>query len=254
LEVLGVVKTFIATHGFPPTLRELCTALGRTSTNSVRDHLVALERKGYLRVAQGLSRGILLLPRASEAAAATAGTHAPPPPTPSSVCRHVAAQGHCEHSDAAAQTSEALETLARLVLDDDPQAKVMAGDMLAPEGMPLRMRTRFIDGGFSLDGAGWAVRLFAASFGRYVAGATNYVQQTLDMVAPTESPTVECELKPAMEARPLRILVTAVKPGRPSPHELRMQAEAKVAELEAEVLRLRALVGERAPGGVGRGG
>jgi repressor LexA len=35
-------------RGYPPTLQEIGTAMGIHSTNGVRDHLKALERKGYL--------------------------------------------------------------------------------------------------------------------------------------------------------------------------------------------------------------
>ncbi len=47
-----MVLDFIAQHvrerGYPPTYREIARHLGIASTNGVNDHLVALERKGYL--------------------------------------------------------------------------------------------------------------------------------------------------------------------------------------------------------------
>lgn len=45
--------------GLPPTYRELGRALGIASTNGVRGHLKALERKGYLRLGRG-ARGLEL--------------------------------------------------------------------------------------------------------------------------------------------------------------------------------------------------
>jgi len=242
--VLGQVKLLTAAKGYPPTVRELCTATGISSYNGVHTHLVALERKGYLKRTPGASRGLLVLPRGMEPPPA----EAPPPdataPAAPAACTEDGK--YCPHSDAAAEASSALELLARLVVGDDPQAKVMAADLLAPGGLPLRLRMRFIDGGFALDGAGWIVRHYAANFARLVtsSGATNYTE------TPMELPAVECELKPAGAARPWRILVTAVRPEGRSPHELRKAAEARVAELEDEVRQLRAQV-VMAPSGAG---
>jgi repressor LexA len=53
--------------GRPPTMRELGSALGITSTNGVRCFLEALETKGFIERDPGLARGIRL-PRVREAA------------------------------------------------------------------------------------------------------------------------------------------------------------------------------------------
>lgn len=58
--VLDVIRRWIAQHGYPPTLRELGGELGIASTNGVNDHLVALERKGWIVRTDRLSRGIRL--------------------------------------------------------------------------------------------------------------------------------------------------------------------------------------------------
>ena len=47
--------------GRPPTIREIADAHGITSTNGVSDHLKALERKGYISRATGLSRSLTAL-------------------------------------------------------------------------------------------------------------------------------------------------------------------------------------------------
>lgn len=242
--VLGQVKLLTAAKGYPPTVRELCAATGISSYNGVHTHLVALERKGYLKRTPGASRGLLVLPRRMDPLPADAPRPDDPAADAPAACTE---DGKCcAHSDAAAEASSALELLAQLVAGDDPQAKVMAADLLAPDGLPKRLRMRFIDGGFSLHGAGWIVRLYAATFARLVseAGAANYTETPLEM------PADEYELKPAGEARPWRILVTAVRPGGRSPHELRKAAEARVAELEAEVRQLRAQA-VTAPSGAG---
>lgn len=59
-EVLTFIEGFIATHGYPPTLRDIGAGMNITSTNGVSDHLIALERKGYVRRDVTKSRGIAL--------------------------------------------------------------------------------------------------------------------------------------------------------------------------------------------------
>jgi len=55
-EVLGVLERSIQTRGFPPTIREMCTALQIRSPQGVSDHLAALERKGYIHRTASQSR------------------------------------------------------------------------------------------------------------------------------------------------------------------------------------------------------
>lgn len=47
-EVLEFIIAGIRENGYPPTILELCAAMGISSTNGVNDHLQALERKGYI--------------------------------------------------------------------------------------------------------------------------------------------------------------------------------------------------------------
>lgn len=56
--VLELIKQSIRERGYPPSLRELGTQLGISSTNGVNDHLTALERKGYLRRDSKRSRAL----------------------------------------------------------------------------------------------------------------------------------------------------------------------------------------------------
>ena len=56
-EVLALVVLSIREHGRPPTLREIADALGVRRTNTAKDHLLALERKGHVRLLPG-ARGI----------------------------------------------------------------------------------------------------------------------------------------------------------------------------------------------------
>jgi repressor LexA len=45
----------------PPTIREICFAMGYKSINSARQHLRLIEQKGYIRLVKGKARGIELL-------------------------------------------------------------------------------------------------------------------------------------------------------------------------------------------------
>lgn len=57
--VLSVALAHARRNGAPPTYRELGRALGIASPNGVRRHLLALERKGYLRL-RSTARGLAL--------------------------------------------------------------------------------------------------------------------------------------------------------------------------------------------------
>ena len=47
--ILDFLKSEIRKHGYPPTVREICEAVGLSSTSTVHAHLETLERKGYIR-------------------------------------------------------------------------------------------------------------------------------------------------------------------------------------------------------------
>jgi repressor LexA len=61
-EVLDFIVRWVEEQGFPPTLREIAARFRFASVNAVRDHLKALERKGYLRRQAGISRALTLEP------------------------------------------------------------------------------------------------------------------------------------------------------------------------------------------------
>ena len=48
-QILTYLKDEILRKGFPPTVREICDAVGLKSTSSVHSHLEALERNGFIR-------------------------------------------------------------------------------------------------------------------------------------------------------------------------------------------------------------
>ena len=47
--ILDFLKTEIRRNGYPPTVREICDAVGLSSTSTVHSHLETLERKGHIR-------------------------------------------------------------------------------------------------------------------------------------------------------------------------------------------------------------
>jgi repressor LexA len=58
--VLDFLRTFVADHGYPPTIREICQRFGISSPNGVVCHLRALERVGAIRRDPNRSRAIVL--------------------------------------------------------------------------------------------------------------------------------------------------------------------------------------------------
>lgn len=60
-EVLNFVKEFMVSHGYPPTVREICNAMGLSSPATVHTHLSQLEHKGYIRKDGNKNRAIELL-------------------------------------------------------------------------------------------------------------------------------------------------------------------------------------------------
>ena len=46
-QILEYIKSEILSKGYPPSVREICTAVHLKSTSSVHAHLSSLEEKGY---------------------------------------------------------------------------------------------------------------------------------------------------------------------------------------------------------------
>ena len=72
--MLDYIERETSSTGVPPSIRQIGTALNISSTNGVRLHLQALQKKGYIRRSQRTSRGIVSLDRLSNAASATRST------------------------------------------------------------------------------------------------------------------------------------------------------------------------------------
>lgn len=48
-EILNFIKSEISTKGYPPSVREICSAVGLKSTSTVHGHLDRLEKRGFIR-------------------------------------------------------------------------------------------------------------------------------------------------------------------------------------------------------------
>jgi repressor LexA len=57
-QLLRIIEDSLATRGYAPTLQELAYALKIASLQGVKEHLTALERKGYIRRPVGKRRAI----------------------------------------------------------------------------------------------------------------------------------------------------------------------------------------------------
>ena len=49
VQILKYIKDELTVRGYPPSIREICKAVGLSSTSSVHAHLNTLENKGYIR-------------------------------------------------------------------------------------------------------------------------------------------------------------------------------------------------------------
>ena len=59
-EILNLIKSHIHDLGFPPTRADIAKSLGFKSPNAAEQHLRAIEKKGFISILSGASRGIIL--------------------------------------------------------------------------------------------------------------------------------------------------------------------------------------------------
>ena len=60
-EILKYIKEYMVEHGYPPTIREIGKALGRSSPATIHTHLKNLEKKGMIRKGDSKNRALELL-------------------------------------------------------------------------------------------------------------------------------------------------------------------------------------------------
>ncbi len=59
-EILDLIKDQLSSTGLPPTRADIARILGFKSPNAAEQHLRAIEKKGFIRIIAGASRGIVL--------------------------------------------------------------------------------------------------------------------------------------------------------------------------------------------------
>ena len=60
-EILTYIKEYIVSNGYPPTIREICKAVGVSSPATVHAHLANLENKGFIKKEDTKNRAIEVL-------------------------------------------------------------------------------------------------------------------------------------------------------------------------------------------------
>lgn len=61
VEILKYIKDELTLRGYPPSIREICKAVGLSSTSSVHAHLNTLEEKGFIRKGTNKRRALELI-------------------------------------------------------------------------------------------------------------------------------------------------------------------------------------------------
>ncbi len=62
-EIYNSIIAYKKEHGFPPSIRELGHMVNLSSTSTVHQHLIHLEKLGYIKVHKAIPRGIQVLDR-----------------------------------------------------------------------------------------------------------------------------------------------------------------------------------------------
>ena len=61
IKILQYIKDELTLRGYPPSIREMCKAVGLSSTSSVHAHLNTLEEKGYIKKGTNKRRALELI-------------------------------------------------------------------------------------------------------------------------------------------------------------------------------------------------
>jgi repressor LexA len=113
--IIDYIATTVLQRGYPPSVREIASAVNLASTSAVHHHLQALEREGFLERGAARSRALRLTPTA--ALVARTGSAALPPSAASfgstlPVIGEIAAGGPIEAYQDASETLNVPEALA----------------------------------------------------------------------------------------------------------------------------------------------
>lgn len=63
MAVLAYIHKQVTEHGYPPTVREICSAVGLSSTSTVHGHITRLIDKGFLRKDSAKPRALEITPK-----------------------------------------------------------------------------------------------------------------------------------------------------------------------------------------------
>lgn len=66
MAVLSFIHKQVDAHGYPPTVREICGAVGLSSTSTVHGHINRLIKKGYLKKDPSKPRALEITPAGLE--------------------------------------------------------------------------------------------------------------------------------------------------------------------------------------------
>ncbi len=61
IKIIEYIKNELSLRGYPPSIREICQAVGLSSTSSVHAHLNTLEEKGYIKKGTNKRRAIEII-------------------------------------------------------------------------------------------------------------------------------------------------------------------------------------------------
>jgi repressor LexA len=61
--VLDMIAAYIKAHGFPPSRKDICNAMGFTSLQAAQQYVEVLAHKGAIELSPGVARGIRVLHR-----------------------------------------------------------------------------------------------------------------------------------------------------------------------------------------------
>ena len=60
-EIFKYIKRFQAKNGYPPSRSEICDQFNFKSRNAAQDHLLGIEKRGWIKIIPSISRGIKIL-------------------------------------------------------------------------------------------------------------------------------------------------------------------------------------------------
>ena len=60
-EILEYIKNYILSHGYPPSVRDICDGVNLKSPSSVHHHLSVLEEKGFINKSETSARSIEII-------------------------------------------------------------------------------------------------------------------------------------------------------------------------------------------------